>query len=234
MGRKVPFEIGDKFGRLTVIEKAESYVSPLGNKQGRWKCLCECGNISIVHTSNLSRGISTSCGCFAKENTSRVKRKHGGTIDKTEGYGAWLRMIRRCENPLCADYPEWGGRGIKVCKEWRYSFETFMNDMGERPKGYLLDRINPDGDYEPGNCRWASPSLSGFNTRKQVNNTSGRTGVAYIKSSGNWQVRVTIEYKTKSLGTFKTFEEACRVRGEWELNNFGEIKAESREAKDAI
>ena len=233
MGRKPQFGVGDKFGRLLVVERVESYVSPTGNKQGRWKCLCDCGNVSFVLTSNLSGGNSTSCGCYSRENVSKLKRIHGGTIDQTKGYGAWMRMISRCEDTKNPDYPEWGGRGISVCEEWRDSFETFIKDMGERPKGYLLDRIDPNGNYEPSNCRWADPSLSGFNTRKLKRNTSGRTGVNLMKS-GNWQVRVTINYETRSLGTFSTFEQACKVREDWELANFGELKAESREVSSAV
>lgn len=229
MSKKVPFEIGDKFGRLTVLEKFESYVSPSGKKQGRWLCLCDCGNEVAIITSNLSRGTSTSCGCFAKENTSRIKRKHGGTLDRSKGYRAWTKMINRCTNPNSKDYPEWGGRGITISEEWRHSFENFIRDMGERPSGFLLDRIDVNGNYCKENCRWADPSLSRFNTRKSKVNTSGRTGVNHIKSSGNWQVRITLNGVTTSLGTFQSFEKALEVREEAELEYFGEIKSEGRD-----
>lgn len=99
-------------------------------------------------------------GLIRRAEFVRRSTRHGETGSST--YWSWVNMHRRCENPSMTDYDHYGGRGISVCSQWK-TFEQFLNDMGQKPKGFLLDRIRNDLGYEPSNCRWASPQLSAIN-----------------------------------------------------------------------
>ena len=145
---------GQKFYRLTVIEPASSR-----NGLTRWKCLCKCGLITVVHTSSLTTGHTRSCGCAVKGTSITHGMK--GTVE----YRAWQLMKNRCYNRRSPDFMNWGGRGIKVCDRWLSCFENFYEDMGSRPASKSsLGRIDHDGDYEPGNCRWENSLEQGGNT----------------------------------------------------------------------
>lgn len=149
---------GQIFGRLTVQSERTF------GKLVKWRCVCSCGKEKWVRSTHLVTGRSTSCGCFRTETTVARFTTHGAT--GTPEYKSWLGMIERCENTKHREFKYWGGRGIRVCARWRHSFGNFLQDMGERPPGTSIDRYpNNDGNYEPGNCRWATVEQQANNKR---------------------------------------------------------------------
>lgn len=160
---------GRIFGRLTVLHR--NGTGAWG--RAKWLCRCSCGNKCIVESRCFNRGITTSCGCARNE----LIRSHPHTLRHGESrpgrrsteYEAWANMKGRCFCKTRPDYRDYGGRGITVCKRWRHSFEKFLADMGRKPSPrYSLDRYpNNDGNYEPGNCRWAAAAQQAANRRKR-------------------------------------------------------------------
>lgn len=160
-------ETGNKYGRLTVLSKAskDKWSSIL------WLCSCTCGNAKVILGKYLRNGEVKSCGCAKADLIKAARTKHGqaGTHkgkERTIEYSTWASMIRRCYNKKEDNYKYYGGRGIKVCKSWRESFEAFFNHVGIKPSSkHSIDRINNDGNYEPGNVRWATPKEQRTNKR---------------------------------------------------------------------
>lgn len=147
MGRPQLKLLGCTFGKLTVIGQASN--GPKGHT--RWYVLCECGN-SLVLPSTLTK--YRSCGCSKITHGLFIGARH---TNAERAYYCWTQMIQRCTNPKCTSYKNYGARGIAVCARWRRSFVDFLSDMGPRPPGTSLDRSpNQDGNYEPGNVRWAT------------------------------------------------------------------------------
>jgi hypothetical protein len=156
---------GRIFGRLTVKSRI---VPPKGRTL--FVCACECGNEVTVNGSDLQTGNNVSCGCFRTTRIGKVNYKHGAASknDLTGAYRSWRAMKDRCHNEDNINFKAYGARGVKVCDRWIESFENFFADMGERPEGQSLDRIDVNGDYEPTNCRWASVTEQARNQRTNV------------------------------------------------------------------
>jgi hypothetical protein len=150
--------LGRRFGRLTVIELA-------GSIRGLacWRCVCECGNTCYVaRTSHLTGGYTISCGCFQKTHSIT----HG--MSRSDEYQIWASMKDRCFGPSSGAYKYYGARGITVCADWcgQDGFQRFLSDVGRRPsKQHSLDRIDVNGNYEPGNVRWATTKEQSRNKR---------------------------------------------------------------------
>lgn len=211
---------GHVYGRLTVVGFARIERSAI------WVCQCSCGEVVEVKSPNLIRGGTRSCGCVRRTGTP----KHG--MSETPEYRTWHSMINRCKYKSVNSYPSYGGRGITVCDRW-HSFDNFYADMGTRPEGTTLDRIDSDGHYTPDNCRWATTKEQGRNKRnsilltargitKQVNDWAEDSGVAAstivrrIKSLG-WDVEKAIFTPTNSFQRCITYKGETLNCSDWAL-----------------
>lgn len=177
MSGKAQDKTGLRFGRLVVIERAETHISPSGKRRTMWKCRCDCGNIVIVRSDGLSSGRTKSCGCYQKERTAEAgkikthKIKYGDSAGRL--YNIWYLMRYRCNNPKCHAYHNYGGRGISICTDWNdndtgyLAFKQWALDSGYTDS-LSLDRIDNNGNYEPNNCRWADAFVQGNNKRNSA------------------------------------------------------------------
>ena len=161
--------MGSVFGRWLVINDLGTL--PIGQKgklARRVIVKCECGTIKEIYAGQLLNGTSTSCGCRRLEVAKVFHRKHNHELNgkKTRTYTSWDNMMQRCTNQNRQEYKYYGDLGITICDQWKDSFEQFLQDMGERPEGLSLDRVNPYGNYTPDNCRWATRHEQSLNRRK--------------------------------------------------------------------
>lgn len=179
---------GKHLGRLLVLCKSHSRKVKTGTVL-YWKCLCDCGIEVTVPAPSLNSGDAKSCGCLQRERTSEASRTHG--MRHTNEFHIWDAMKQRCHNPLNEAYRHYGGRGISVCTEWRESFAQFYMDMGPRPDGFTIERMDNDGDYTPSNCCWASQKQQSRNRRNTV--TATHNGLTLPLSE--WAERTGIPYQ---------------------------------------
>lgn len=202
MPRPMP-PLEGKFGRLRLVELTEGR-NKAGYRLGRFAC--DCGAEALLVASRVARGSAKSCGCLTKEAAQRIGRSGVGlakrwakdadrpaAVHKTPGYRAWQQMRQRCCNPNQIGFERYGGRGITVCERWNSSFADFIADVGQRPSpDHSIERKDNDGNYEPGNCVWAT-------MREQNNN---RRNTIYLTHAGRtlplaeWAREVGIGYTT--------------------------------------
>jgi hypothetical protein len=194
--------VGQRFGKLVVIEQAGRN----NLKKVLWRCKCDCGKKTIVVSGALVTGNTSSCGCVIPN------FKHGGW--KNSSYNSWRAMIRRCTKPKDKDYKRYGALGITVCTRWM-NYVNFVADMGEPIGTETLDRIDPTGNYEPANVRWASPTVQARNVKVRKSTASGYTGVH--KRYGKWMAEITVKKHKYYSKVFNTIEEAALARKELEF-----------------
>ena len=193
--------IGKKFNRLTII----GFAYRKNNKR-YFKCECECGNIVYLPKSAVVYGYTKSCGC--------ARSIHGQS--RTRLYKIWHGIKQRCDNPNNVCYCHYGAKNITYCDEWK-KFEPFRD--WALKNGYKenlsIDRINPDGNYEPNNCRWATQLEQVTHLRMLKTNTSGYTGVSWSKSQKKWLCNISINNKSKRIGVYATQKEAVEARNKF-------------------
>jgi len=164
MGRSSRDLSGKKFGRLTALSSSRR-MSDNGRNRIVWRCKCDCGGETTVLTEALTKGYSRSCGCLKTEVMQNLKKTHGHSRNgNSPTYVVWRNMLQRCHNPKRKDFRYWGGRGVSVCERW-HTFENFLADMGEKPPGLMIERVDNSGNYELSNCIWTTRAKQNANRR---------------------------------------------------------------------
>lgn len=185
---------GNRYGKLTVINRSADHITPSGNRFTMWECTCDCGNTTVAYGNALKSGRMSSCGCSQYLHSSDTARKNFSTHRHSNErlYKIWAGMIKRCENPNHIGYHNYGGRGISVCDEWRHDYMAFRT--WSYANGYSddlsIDRIDGNLGYSQDNCRWANKKTQNNNRRSNV----------YIEHDGlrlsraEWADRLNVTY----------------------------------------
>lgn len=221
-GRKLKIGVGEVFGEWVVLGASANPKYP--NAQ-YLECACSCGNIRSVGASALSRGKTTHCGCTRRQAHKDRVTIHG--MYETPTYNSFTAMNNRCNRSSHREYHRYGGNGVMICDRWNLkaggSFLNFLEDMGERPVGHTLNRVNGAKIYAKDTCEWATAGEQSFDQKLRKDNTSGRTGVSRL-GEDKYYATIQVGGKVKWLGTFTEFEIAVKAREDAELKYYGFIK----------
>lgn len=217
MGSRSNLE-GMRFGRLVAVSVAGT------GKHGSalWNCRCDCGAYAVKTAMHLVRGCTKSCGCLRDElaGTHSLTHGHKSGHAPSRTYVTWVSMISRCHGPNKDSYRYYGAAGIEVCDRWRKSFTDFLEDMGPRPDGMTIDRINGEENYRKENCRWATPSQQSVNKRQRQGTKSGVKNVVWRKN--RWLVVVKHNRRSDYFGSYEDLELAALVASEARRKIYGE------------
>ena len=211
----------------SLIGSVFSYLTVIGLTVGssvKFDCRCVCGKVISTTKQHLKRGTK-SCGCMKSDILSKIHKRHGGASGGSNSpeYHSYSSMITRCLNSKHPNYRNYGAKGVTVCERWQgeEGFLNFLSDMGDRPTGLTLDRIDATGNYEPSNCRWADRSTQGHNKRQSTVGSSKYRGVSHTKS-GRWVARIAKDGVLRNLGTYLTEELAYEKYCAASLELYGE------------
>lgn len=230
----ISYLIGTKVGNVLILAEEPN---PLRGKKARrlLKCLCSCGKEFITPLHQIKKKNPTkSCGCVRDNSTSERFSKLGlpggysRNCDRSlPEFVVWQGMINRCYSDTNKAYKYYKGKGIKVCDRWLEpygeGFKNFMLDMGSRPDGFQLDRVDSDLDYGPDNCRWVTASFNAFNVKSGKVKSSGKVGVTWLVKNKKWRAQITCNGVKSSLGCFLNLDDAVAARRDAELEKFGII-----------
>lgn len=196
--------VGKRFGMLLV---KEFYTFKGTRPRPHWQCLCDCGGVHIVSSSNLKKGRVQSCGCLVRNGALKGNYKHG--LHGTAVYSSWHAMMDRCYNAKSANYARYGGRGIQVCERW-HDVRNFLEDVGHQPKrGMSIDRIDNGRNYEPENCRWTTANIQSNNrSTNRLHTIDGTT-----KTQAQWADSFGVKQPTVCMRLKRgwTIEEALGI-----------------------
>lgn len=208
---KVKDELGNIYGVRTVVGGPDLRLMTTGMQRAYWRCRCSCGREDWVDGTSLRRGIADTCPSCRANAMWDKRGRSGAYVDgqPTRERVSYNAMLSRCYNKNNSRYASHGGRGIRVCERWQGSFTDFLADMGLRPENTSLDRIDNDGDYEPGNCRWATPTQQAANTKQaKLHTLNGET-----LTQAEWARKYLMKPQTlsKRLQQGMTLSEALRI-----------------------
>ena len=212
MGKFVDIS-NERYGKLTTIKR----VGTSKTGSALWECACDCGGSKEYSSFSLRQGDAKSCGCLLES--------HGEA--RTRLYRIYQKMKDRCLNTKHKQYFDYGGRGIQICEEWLSSYIKFRDwalTAGYKEKTHLemsIDRIDNDKGYSPSNCQWADRSFQTYKQRMHSNNTSGKTGVTWVKRNSTWMSRIRKQGEEVFLGYFPRLEDAIEARLKAEIKYFG-------------
>ena len=175
MAKATTLEIGTRSGKLVITEVFR------GPEAWQVRTVCDCGNTKVMLKSNFTKGNARSCGCVPPGKP--FDKKHG--LSTTTSYNSWKKMMARCYDPANQDYPNYGGRGIKVCTRW-HTVENFVADMGQRPATLSIERIDVNGDYDPRNCCWIPLGMQSKNRREWQHTPEGVAAISNSRKT-DWQ-----------------------------------------------